>query len=104
MTQEPGNRLRQGIVPTWVLSSKSDDQSRVDQQPVEAARLRAVAATIEQPTATLKDALLLRELRVERKARRLQHNQRQIGRVEHVECGRQITRPEIDAVDGVVGG
>ena len=65
--------------------SKALDQAGVDQQPVEAARLGAAGAAIEQAAAALEDALLLGKGRVERQARRLQHDERQIGRVERVE-------------------
>ena len=43
--------------------SKPLDQAGVDQQPVEAPRLRAVGAAIEQAVAALQDALLLGERR-----------------------------------------
>src|SRR5262245_11447947 len=84
--------------------SKPLDQAGVDQQPVEAPRLRAAGTGEEQPLAALEDACLLREGGIERQAGRLLHHERKIGPLERVERGGEVDGPEVDGVDGVVGG
>src|SRR6516162_734019 len=84
--------------------SKSLNQACVDQQPVEASRLRAAGAEIEQSAAALEDLLLLREAPIERHSRPFQHHQRKIRRVERIERGREIDGAEIHPFGGVIGG
>src|SRR5262245_27662416 len=86
------------------LRSETPDQARVDEQPVEAASLGATAAEVEHAAAAAEDPLLLRERGVERDPCRLQHHQRKVGRVERIECGRQVDGAEVHPLDGVVGG
>src|SRR5262249_8406794 len=71
----------------WSAASKSLNQTRVDQQPIEASRLRTAGAEIEQAAATLEDFSLLREGGIERHSRPLQHHQRKVRRVERIERG-----------------
>src|SRR5881392_4001055 len=78
------------------------DQPGVDQQAVEAARFLAAGAGKEQATAALQHPLLLGEGRVERQPRDLLHDQRQIWRLNGVECGGEVDRLEVDRVDGVI--
>src|SRR5262245_36373545 len=54
------------------------DQAGVDQEPIEAPRLGAVGAGVEQSLAALEDLLLLREGGIERQAGRFLDDQRQI--------------------------
>src|SRR5262245_11239260 len=86
------------------LRSESLDQAGVDEQPVEAAGLRAAAAEIEHAATAAEDLLLLRERGVERDPRRFQHHQRKVGRIERIERGRQVDWAEVHPLDGVVGG
>src|SRR5262245_32268746 len=53
------------------------DEAGLDQHAVEAARLRAVAAGIEQAVAAEHDLLLLHECRIKRNARRVLNDDRQ---------------------------
>src|SRR5712675_3295207 len=76
------------------------DQPGIDQHAVEAPHLGAAGAWIEQPVATLHDLLLLGETGIERQAGGLLNEQRQIGRVERIERGRDVDRREIDRIDG----
>src|SRR5262245_46218331 len=84
--------------------SKSLDQAGIDQQPVEASRLGAVRAQVEQALAAAEDLFLLRKARVERDPCPFQYDQRQIGRVEGVERGGLVGWPVVHSVKGVVGG
>src|SRR5262245_15928824 len=86
------------------LASKSFDQAGLDQESVEAARLGAAGAAVEQPPAALQDRLLLDKRGVERHAGRFENDERQVGRVEHIACGGGLRGTEIDRVNGVVGG
>src|SRR5262249_57645907 len=58
---------------------ESLDQARVDQEPVEAARLGAVLAGEEQTVAALHDLLLFLEGGIEGQAGALLHHHRQVG-------------------------
>src|SRR5262245_33432585 len=78
------------------------DQTGVGQEPVEAARLGAAGAGIEQPLAALEDPLLLGERRIEWQARGLLHDQRQVGPLDGVERGAEVRRFEVHRVDRVV--
>src|SRR5262245_24895744 len=79
---KPGNDVAVSLEPL--------DQAGVDQQPIEAARLGAAGAGVEQPLAALKDSLLLGERRIERQAGGLLHDERKIGTLDRVERGGQI--------------
>src|SRR5690242_9958568 len=79
------------------------DEGGGDQQPVEAPRLRAVAAVVIDALAALEDLLLLGKRGIERQAGELLDHQRQVGPVERVECGRHVARLEVDRIDRVVG-
>src|SRR5258705_5967057 len=93
-------RLRGNL---WSGNLKSAYQSRVDQEPVEAAGLCAVLAGIEQALAAQHDLLLLLERRVERNAGSFLDHQRQIGPVDGIHHGRAFDRLEVDGVDRVIG-
>src|SRR6266511_4750770 len=80
------------------------DQAGVDQQPIEAPRLRSAATGIEQSLAALENPLLLGKRGIERQAGGLLHDQRKIGSVDGLERGRRIDRFEVDRVDRVIGG
>jgi hypothetical protein len=69
---------------------------------VETPRLGAVGAAVEQPGTALEDALLLGERGIKRHAGGLLHDQRQIGRVEHVERRAERHRREVDGIDRIV--
>ena len=83
-------------------TSKPFDQSRIDQQTVETARLRTPGASIEQPVTAFQDIFLFGKGRIKRHTCRLLHQQRQVRCIERLECRRQIDRPEIYGVDCVV--
>src|SRR4029453_11567197 len=83
---------------------QSLDQAGVDQQPVEAARFGTTVAAVEQAVAALEHLLLLDEARIGRHSGRLLHDQRKVGRLDPLARRRQVQRPEVDRVDGVVGG
>src|SRR5262245_43625158 len=95
----PRRQRTMGTAP----ESKPFDEPGLDQRPVEAARLGTIAAAVEQASAALEDALLLGEGGIERHARRLLHDQRQVGRVEHVEGRAKRDRLEVDGIDRIVG-
>jgi hypothetical protein len=80
---------------------QSFDQPGVDQQPVEAARLGAAGAAIEQALAALEDLLLLGEGCIERQPGGLRSPV--VGCVERIARRRQIDRREADGVDRVIG-
>src|SRR5262245_63617105 len=101
---EPGAPINARSSRQARLRSESLDQAGVDEQPVEAASLRAAAAKVEHAAAAAEDLLLLGERRVERDPRRLQHHQRKVRRIERIERGRQVDRAEVHPLDGVVGG
>ena len=61
------------------------DQPGVDQQPVEAPRLRAAGAGVKKALAALENSLLLGERGIERQAGRLLHDERQIRSLDRVE-------------------
>ena len=69
---------------------KSVDHSGVDQQAIEPARLGAVGAAVEQAVAAPEYLFLLEEGCVERKARRLLHDQRQVRRIERIQRGAEV--------------
>src|SRR5262249_44843525 len=96
-----GERVRSALPD---LCLKPLDQAGVDQQSIEAPRLRAAGAGIKKPLAALENFLLLGERGIERQAGRLLHDQRQIGALDRVERGGEIDGFEIDRVDRVVGG
>src|SRR3981081_2107501 len=73
---------------------ESLDEAGVDQQPVETPRFGAIVALIEQPVAALHDLLLLDEAGIARQARGFLDDQRQIRRIEPVQRGRHVHRPE----------
>src|SRR5690349_3917488 len=79
------------------------DQAGIDQHAIEAARLGAAIAIIEQSVATLHDLLLLLERWVEWQARALQHDEGQIGALDGIERGGHAGRFEVDGVDRIVG-
>src|SRR5580704_1515635 len=79
-------------------------QAGVDQHAVELARLRAVIAAVEQSIAAQEDLLLRGKRRIERQARGLLHDQRQIGTFQGIERRRDVDRFEVDGVDRVIGG
>src|SRR5215510_835796 len=79
------------------------DQPGIDQKPVEPARLCAARAAEEGALAAFEDRFLLCEGSVERKPRGFLHNERQVGRFEPLEGGRDIDRIKVDRVYGVVG-
>src|SRR5262245_17039363 len=81
--------------------SKPLDEAGVDQQPVEAPRLRAAGTGVEQPLAALENALLLGEGGIERQASRLLDDERKIRPLDRVERGGEVDGPEVDGVDGV---
>src|SRR5712692_2927705 len=60
------------------------DQAGVDQEPVEAPRLLAAGAGVEQALAAFEDFLLLGERGVERQTGALLDDQREIGRLDRV--------------------
>src|SRR4029077_9314115 len=70
--------------------SKPLDQAGVDQQAVEAPRLRAAGTGVEQPLAALENALLLGEGGIERQAGRLLHHERKIGPLDRIERGGEV--------------
>src|SRR4051812_23087768 len=78
-------------------------KSRLDQQAVEAPRLGAVLAGIEQALAAEHDILLLLKGGIKGNAGRLLHHQRQIGRIDRIHDRGTLHRLEIDGVDRVVG-
>src|SRR5262245_12062537 len=82
--------------------SKAFDQARVDQQPIKPSRLRAAGASVKQTVAAFQNILLLGKRRIERHTRSLLHQQRQIGRVERLQCRRHIDWLKIYSVDRVV--
>src|SRR5712692_1955027 len=84
-------------------ASKPLDQAGVDQQPIEASRLRAAGAAVEQSLAALQNFFLLGERRVERQPGRLLHDQREIGPLDGVERGAEVDRFEVDRIDRVIG-
>src|SRR5713226_6472940 len=84
--------------------SKALDQTGVDQQPVETARLGTAGAEIEQAAAAAEDLLLLGEGGAEWNARALEHHQRQVRRIEHVERGGQVARLEVQPLGRIIGG
>src|SRR5882724_4645305 len=76
--------------------SKPFDQAGVDEQPIEATRLGAAGAGVEQPLAALQNSFLLGEGGIERQAGCLLHNERKIGALNRVERGGEIDGFEID--------
>src|SRR6185295_1085280 len=102
-----GQRLagRTAVAKTAAPASKALktlDQSRVDQQAVEAARLGAGTACIEDAAAAGKNLLLLGKRNVERHAHRLEDREWQIGRVERIERGGEIGRRVVDGIERIV--
>src|SRR5260221_365731 len=61
-----------------ILSLEAFDQAGVDQQAIEAARLRAASAVVEPAIAALEYLLLLDERRIERQARAFLDDQGEI--------------------------
>src|SRR5690242_1107521 len=83
--------------------SKPLDEACLDQGAVEAPRLGAIGAAVEQPGTALQDPLLLGERGIKRHAGGLLHDQRQIGRVKQVERRAKRRRREVDGIDRIVG-
>lgn len=84
------------------MASKPFDQAGINQKPVEAARFGSIVAAKEEAFAALKNGFLFDERWIERHARCLEDEQRQIGRVQAVDGNVQIARRELDRVDGIV--
>src|SRR5215203_1255155 len=90
-------------IPRELAGHHSLDQPGVDQEAVETASLGAAGTLKEQPVAPLEYLLVFDKRRVERQSGRLLDNQRQIRRLQAVECRRHILRLKVDRVEGVVG-
>src|SRR5262245_35501437 len=82
--------------------SKSLDQPRIDQQPIEPARLGSAGAAVEQSVTASQNTLLFGERRIKWHTRRFLHEQGQIRCIEGLERRRQIDRPIVHRVDRVV--
>src|SRR5580658_10617665 len=99
-----GSNVRPKGVEPNLYHSKILYKAGVDQHAVEMARLGTVIAAIEQPVAAQEDLFLLSERRIERQARGLLHDQRQIGTFQRIERRGEVDRFEVDGVDRVIGG
>src|SRR5580700_2990576 len=78
------NVRRKGFEPK-LFRSEIFYEAGVDQHAVEMSRLGAVVAAVEQSVATLEDLLLRGKRRIERQARGLLHDQRQIRTFQGIE-------------------
>src|SRR6202030_3854214 len=99
-----GSNLRRKASNQTNFHSEIFYQAGIDQHAVELARLRAVIAAVEQSVAAHEDLLLRCERRIERQARGLLHDERQIGALQGIERRGNVDRFEVDGVDRVIGG
>src|SRR5579872_5905676 len=90
------------LLRTFETALKPLDQAGVDQQTIEAARLRTILAGVEKAPTSQHDLFLLGKGRIEREARRLLNHERQIRPVDRVHDRGTCDGREIDGVDGVV--
>src|SRR5262249_34865219 len=110
---DPGIHRKKAYRSGWIAGSspamtpesfsKPLDQAGIDQQPVEAARLRAASAGVKKSLAALENPFLLGEGGIERQPGRLLHHERKIGPLDRVERGSEADGFKIDRIDRVIG-
>src|SRR5262249_11276553 len=96
--RERGQKRRHRIAGLEIL-----DQAGVDEEAIEAPRLRAAGASVEQALAAFEYLLLLGERGIERESSGLLQNQGQVWRLDRLKRRGKIDAVEIDGVDRVVG-
>src|SRR3954454_2182895 len=89
---------------TWMPPrSKALDQPGIDQKAIETAGLGPTRAIVKQPFASVENTPLLGKGGIKPQTGGFLNDQRQVGRIEHIERRTHIHGLEVQSIDRIIG-